>query len=77
MSMPSIIVATCAPILDLMCVCAHLPKAADAPVLFIIATSEPRRTRKNSMPMLYPSAIEPMKPSFTTCVIVPSRENPE
>ena len=52
MSMPRTIVAICAPTLDLMCVCAHLPNAAEAPVLFIIATSEPSSTRKMRMPML-------------------------
>ena len=71
------IVATCAPTRLLMCVCAQRPNAAEAPVLFIIATSEPSSTRKSRMPMLYPSAIDLTKPSCIACVSVPSKPKPE
>ena len=75
--MPRTIVATCAPTRLLMCVCAQRPNAAAAPVLFIIATSEPSSTRKIRMPMLYASAIELTKPFRITCVSVPSKAKPE
>ena len=77
MSMPRNIVATWAPTRLLMWVWAQRPNAAEAPVLFIIATSAPRRTRKRRMPTLYGSATEPMKPFWATWTSVPSKEKPE
>ena len=63
-------ISSWAPTRVLMCDSAQRPNAADAPVLFIIATSAPSRTRKMMMPMLYESAIFETNPSCITWVIV-------
>ena len=70
--MPSIIVTSWAPTLDLICVFAQLPKAAAPPDLFIKATIVPSITKKNKIPTFHGS---------DTCLTMPflktASRNPE
>ena len=62
-----------APVLVLICVCAHSPKALEAPDLLTRATTIPRNTRNKNIPALSETDVE--RPLMATLSTVPRNEH--